>query len=151
MFRLLNNKRLFSSLRIPSLSTLTPEEHALKEAVQKFSIQQLQPKVQEMDEQELLNPSILKGLFEQGFMGIETDLELGGSGSSFMSAILTVEGMNTNAHEYRISESRSSCLCCMRCSKYSREYALYKVRHQRAKAKIPSDASYAIRRMLLSF
>lgn len=34
---------------------------------------------------------IIKGLFENGFMGIEIDEQYGGSGSNFMTSILTVE------------------------------------------------------------
>ena len=58
------SRRMFSS--IPSLSTLTQEEKMLKEVVGKFARDQLAPKVAMMDEKELLDPSILKGLFDQG-------------------------------------------------------------------------------------
>ena len=44
-----------------------------------------------MDEKELLDSGILKGLFDQGLMGIETETEFDGSGSSFTSAIVVVE------------------------------------------------------------
>ncbi|RKO84255.1 acyl-CoA dehydrogenase/oxidase [Blyttiomyces helicus] len=63
----------------------------LKDAVAKFANEQVRPKVQEMDEKELLDKTILKGLFDQGLMGIETPSEYNGAESSFMSAILTVE------------------------------------------------------------
>jgi alkylation response protein AidB-like acyl-CoA dehydrogenase len=61
------------------------------EIVQKFAKEQLAPKVQEMDEKELLDSGILKGLFDQGLMGIETESEYDGAGSSFTSAIVVVE------------------------------------------------------------
>jgi short-chain 2-methylacyl-CoA dehydrogenase len=35
--------------------------------------------------------SIIKGLFENGFMGIEIDEQYGGAGANFMSSILAVE------------------------------------------------------------
>lgn len=38
--------------------------------------------------------SILKGLFDNGFMGIEIDQEYGGTGSNFMTSILTVEELS---------------------------------------------------------
>lgn len=60
------SRRTYSS--ISSLSTLTQEEQMLKEAVGKFARDQLAPKVAMMDEKELLDPSILKGLFDQGIM-----------------------------------------------------------------------------------
>jgi short/branched chain acyl-CoA dehydrogenase len=37
------------------------------------------------------DPKIIKGLFEQGFMGIETPEALGGAGMSFTAAILAIE------------------------------------------------------------
>jgi short-chain 2-methylacyl-CoA dehydrogenase len=45
-----------------------------------------------MDEAELLDPAILKGLFDQGLMGIETPAEYDGSATSFTAAIVVVEG-----------------------------------------------------------
>ncbi|RKP06036.1 acyl-CoA dehydrogenase/oxidase [Thamnocephalis sphaerospora] len=76
---------------LPSLYTLTEEEQMLRDTVARFSAEQVQPKVSEMDEKEKLDPAVLKGLFDHGFMGIETPGELGGSECSFMSAILTIE------------------------------------------------------------
>ena len=38
-----------------------------------------------------LDDNLLKGLFENGFMGIEIDEKYGGAGSSFMTSILAVE------------------------------------------------------------
>ncbi|KAI8610834.1 acyl-CoA dehydrogenase/oxidase [Chytriomyces sp. MP71] len=76
---------------IPSLYTLTEEELLLRDAVNKFANEQLKPKVREMDEAELLDKGILKALFDQGLMQIEAESKYGGSESSFMSAILTIE------------------------------------------------------------
>ncbi|KAH9971674.1 mitochondrial acyl-CoA dehydrogenase [Lactifluus volemus] len=44
-----------------------------------------------MDENEMMDPSVVKGLFEQGLMGIETSADQGGSESSFTSAIIAIE------------------------------------------------------------
>ena len=60
------SRRTYSSL--PSLNALTSEEKMLKEVVGKFAKEQLAPKVAMMDEKELLDPSILKGLFDQGVL-----------------------------------------------------------------------------------
>ncbi|KAF9150629.1 hypothetical protein BG015_007541 [Linnemannia schmuckeri] len=76
---------------IASLHTLTEDEALLKESVARFAQEQVLPKVQKMDETEKLDADVLKGLFEQGLMGIETDAKYDGSESSFMSAILTIE------------------------------------------------------------
>lgn len=45
-----------------------------------------------MDESETMDPEIIKGLFDQGLMGIETSAEHGGSEMSFMAAVIAVEG-----------------------------------------------------------
>jgi short-chain 2-methylacyl-CoA dehydrogenase len=44
-----------------------------------------------MDENEQMDPAVIKGLFEQGLMGIETSSDHGGSESSFTSAIIAIE------------------------------------------------------------
>ncbi|OAJ41070.1 hypothetical protein BDEG_24721 [Batrachochytrium dendrobatidis JEL423] len=66
-------------------------EMQLKDAVARFAKKEVQPLVHEMDEKEMLDKRVLKGLFDQGLMGIETPTDYGGSESSFMSAILTIE------------------------------------------------------------
>lgn len=60
-------------------------------AVAKFAKEKIAPLVREMEANERLDDQIVKGLFENGFMGIEIPLEYGGSGSNFMTAILAVE------------------------------------------------------------
>ncbi|KAJ3023861.1 UNVERIFIED_CONTAM: hypothetical protein HDU68_008430 [Siphonaria sp. JEL0065] len=76
---------------LPSLYTLSDEEVLLRDAVAKFANEQVRPKVRAMDEAELLDKSVLKGLFDQGLMGIETGSQYGGAESSFMGAVLTIE------------------------------------------------------------
>jgi alkylation response protein AidB-like acyl-CoA dehydrogenase len=75
------------------LYALTDDEQMLKEAVNKFAKEVVQPKVKQMDENEMMDPSIFKGMFDQGLMAIETKEEYGGAGMSFMAAILAVEEM----------------------------------------------------------
>ncbi|GAA5822095.1 hypothetical protein JCM11251_004856 [Rhodosporidiobolus azoricus] len=74
-----------------SLYTLTQEEIMLKEAVKKFADEVVVPRVEEMDENEKMDPAVIKALFEQGLMGIETSTDHGGAGASFTSAILVIE------------------------------------------------------------
>lgn len=62
-----------------------------RDTVARFSQDKVAPLVSKMDEEEKLDPTILKGLFENGMMGVETDGDLGGAGGSFTSAIITVE------------------------------------------------------------
>ncbi|KAG8851971.1 hypothetical protein FRB96_008986 [Tulasnella sp. 330] len=88
--------RSFSSTRpsyegLNSLHTFTEEEEMLREAVKRFAVDVVGPKVREMDENESMDPAIIKGLFEQGLMGIETSVDHGGSESSFTSAIIAIE------------------------------------------------------------
>lgn len=77
--------------------------------VQRFAQDVVAPRVRDMDENEMMDPEVIKGLFETGvrsharlssylywhsviqLMGIETSDELGGAGASFTSAILVIE------------------------------------------------------------
>ncbi|KAI6105335.1 acyl-CoA oxidase [Pisolithus sp. B1] len=92
------NSRAFSvsapsmeSSTLNSLDTFTEEEEMLRESVRRFSTDVVGPKVREMDEKERMDPDIIKGLFEQGLMGIETSTEHGGAESSFTAAIIAIE------------------------------------------------------------
>jgi len=76
---------------INSLHTFSEEEDLLRESVKRFAQEVVGPKVREMDENEMMDPSVIKGLFEQGLMGIETSAEHGGAESSFISAIIVIE------------------------------------------------------------
>jgi len=65
------SSRAFSSTRIAasqvtSLHTFTEEEEMLRESVRRFATDVVAPKVREMDENEMMDPAIIKGLFEQG-------------------------------------------------------------------------------------
>ncbi|EGO01481.1 hypothetical protein SERLA73DRAFT_176779 [Serpula lacrymans var. lacrymans S7.3] len=79
------------SSTLNSLDTFTDEEQMLRESVKRFATEVVGPKVREMDEKESMDPAIIKGLFEQGLMGIETSADHGGSESSFTSAIIAIE------------------------------------------------------------
>lgn len=63
----------------------------LRESVKRFAVDVVGPKVREMDENETMDPEIIKGLFEQGLMGIETSADHGGAESSFTAAIIAIE------------------------------------------------------------
>ncbi|EAU84495.1 acyl-CoA oxidase [Coprinopsis cinerea okayama7 len=80
-----------SETRPTSLDAFTEEETMLREAVRRFAVDVVGPKVREMDENEQMDPAIIKGLYEQGLMGIETSAEHGGAESSFTSAIIAIE------------------------------------------------------------
>lgn len=81
-----------SPFGINSLNKFSEEEEMLRDSIRSYAQEVIAPKVEEMDEKELMDPAIIKGLFENGFMGIETDPDYGGAGSSFTSAIIVIEG-----------------------------------------------------------
>ncbi|KAI9221491.1 acyl-CoA dehydrogenase/oxidase [Blastocladiella britannica] len=76
---------------VSSLHTFTEDELMMKEAATRFAHDKIKPLVAQMDDSEIMDPSIFTGLFEQGFMGIEVPEQYGGAGSSFTSAMLVVE------------------------------------------------------------
>jgi len=76
---------------LPSLHELTEDEQALKETVSRFAKDVLLPKVMDMDQKGEVDPAIMQALFEQGLMGIETPVELGGSGMTFTAACIAIE------------------------------------------------------------
>lgn len=77
---------------INSMNKFSEEEEMLRSTVRRFAQDKVAPLVSEMDEQEKMNPDIIKGLFEQGLMAIETDPDHGGAGSSFTAAIIAIDG-----------------------------------------------------------
>ncbi|KAH9808731.1 acyl-CoA dehydrogenase/oxidase [Melampsora americana] len=79
------------SIQPTSLSTFTEDEMMFRDLATRFAQEVVSPKVREMDENEIMDPEIIKGLFKNGFMGIEIGEEFGGSGASFTSAILVIE------------------------------------------------------------
>lgn len=60
-------------------------------AVARFSKEELAPLVRKMDDAGQMDPSVIQGVFDNGFMGVEVPEKYGGCGSSFTSALLVVE------------------------------------------------------------
>ncbi|KAK3529291.1 hypothetical protein QTP70_025739 [Hemibagrus guttatus] len=75
----------------PPLQTYTEEEAMMKETVKKFAQERITPFVSKMDENSMMEPEVIRSLFEQGLMGLEISTEYGGTGSSFFSSILVIE------------------------------------------------------------
>ncbi len=73
------------------LTHLTEDEQLFVAEIKKFAENQVRPKVMEMDESETMDPSIIRGMFEMGLMGIEIPEKFGGSGGTFFMATLAVE------------------------------------------------------------
>jgi alkylation response protein AidB-like acyl-CoA dehydrogenase len=77
-------------IRMP-LTSLTSDEHILRDSVRRFAQEKLAPLVREMDEAQKIDAALLPKLFDLGILGIEVPEEYGGFGGSFMAAILAVE------------------------------------------------------------
>jgi short/branched chain acyl-CoA dehydrogenase len=73
------------------ISHLSETEMLMADSVQKFANDAILPKVRDMDEAEMMDPTVVEQLFEQGLMGIEIPEEYGGSGMNFTSAIIAIE------------------------------------------------------------
>ena len=74
-----------------ALTSLSEEEEMLRETVARFAEERIGPKVAEMDQNHKVDNDVLKGMFEQGLMGIEIPAEYGGGGMSFFDSIVAIE------------------------------------------------------------
>lgn len=77
-----------------ALTQLSEHEQMFQQEIGKFARNVIGPKVLEMDENEKLDPEVIKQCFEMGLMGIEVDEKYGGTGSSFFMAILAIEELS---------------------------------------------------------
>ncbi|XP_012226121.1 short/branched chain specific acyl-CoA dehydrogenase, mitochondrial isoform X2 [Linepithema humile] len=73
------------------LTQFTDDELMMKETVAKLAKEEIAPLVRKMEKEGKIDDGVLKALFENGLMGLEVPTEYGGTGSNFMSTILTVE------------------------------------------------------------
>ncbi len=76
---------------VPSLTQLTEEEEALREAVREFADSVIKPRVTAMDQAAVMDKEVIDQCFEMGLMGVEVPEEFGGQGGTFFQAILVVE------------------------------------------------------------
>ena len=76
------------------LTTLSEDEQMFRTSVREFAEGELRPRVEKMDEQAKLDPSLIKQCFDLGLMAIETPEEFGGAGSTFFNSILAVEELS---------------------------------------------------------
>lgn len=73
------------------VTVLSDEEEMFRDSVQKFAAAEIVPRVRSMDDASEMSPDVIKGLFDNGLMGVEVSEEMGGAGGSFMSACLVIE------------------------------------------------------------
>ncbi|OQD62683.1 hypothetical protein PENPOL_c011G01017 [Penicillium polonicum] len=80
-----------SELTPTPITLLSETESLMADSVSKFAVEQIGPKVREMDESETMDAKVVEQLFEQGLMGIEVPEEFGGAGMNFTAAIVAIE------------------------------------------------------------
>jgi alkylation response protein AidB-like acyl-CoA dehydrogenase len=70
---------------------LNEDEQLFRDTVRQFAEQEIAPLVRRMDEEQQLDPALIRRLFELGLMGIEIPEKHGGSGGTFFDSMLAVE------------------------------------------------------------
>ncbi|OGR02358.1 MAG: acyl-CoA dehydrogenase [Deltaproteobacteria bacterium RIFOXYA12_FULL_61_11] len=73
------------------ITHLTEDEEFLRQSIEKFAKNDVAPRCHAMDEQQAMDPALIKQCFDLGLMGIEVPERFGGTGSSFFSAVLAIE------------------------------------------------------------
>lgn len=76
------------------LTVLSEDEEMFRSSVREFAEGELRPRVESMDEDKKLDPTLIKQCFDLGLMGIETPEEFGGAGATFFTAIIGVEELS---------------------------------------------------------
>jgi short/branched chain acyl-CoA dehydrogenase len=73
-------------------SSLTDEEKSIRDAASIFASEHLTPaRVLKMDKEAKIEPTLIRSLFDSGFMGIEIAEKHGGAGASFVASCLAIE------------------------------------------------------------
>jgi len=78
----------------PPLSLLTEEEQMFRDMVRQFAEESVAPLVHDMDRDAKMDSALIAQFFELGLMGIEIPEDMGGTGSSFFTAVLVVEELS---------------------------------------------------------
>lgn len=73
------------------LTQFTDDELMMKETVGKLAREEIAPLVRKMEKEGKIDDRVLQQLFANGLMGMEVPEKYGGTGSNFMTTILTVE------------------------------------------------------------
>ncbi len=78
----------------PPLTSLTEEERLFRDTVRQFAEDAVAPRVEQMDRDAALDPTLIPRLFELGIMGVEIPEKWGGAGSAFFTSVLIVEELS---------------------------------------------------------
>jgi len=75
----------------PPLTTLSDEETMFRDAVAGFAEEEVRPRVQQMEREGKIDPTLITKFFEMGLMAVEVPESLGGADGSLMMVALAVE------------------------------------------------------------
>jgi alkylation response protein AidB-like acyl-CoA dehydrogenase len=75
----------------PPLTTLSDEETMFRDAVAGFAEEEVRPRVQQMEREGKIDPTLIAKFFAMGLMGVEVPESLGGADGSLMMVALAVE------------------------------------------------------------
>src|SRR5947208_11378207 len=75
----------------PPLTVLSEEEAMFRDAVAGFANEEVRPRVQQMERDGKIDPSLITKFFEMGLMGVEVAEEYGGAGGSLFLVAVGVE------------------------------------------------------------
>ncbi len=76
------------------LTSFSDDEILFRDNIRQFAEERIRPRVKEMDEKGVFDPSLIQELFRLGIMGIEIPEQYGGGGGKFFEAILAVEELS---------------------------------------------------------
>ena len=110
----------------------------IKSMVKKFAQEQITPLVSNMDENSKMEKSVIRGLFQQGLMGIEIDTKYGGTGASFFSSVLVIE-------ELAKVDASVALVCDIQ------NTVIRKIRNRRTEGYLFAQASYGTNGKFLPF
>jgi len=75
----------------PPLTTLSDEETMFRDAVAGFADEEVRPRVQQMEREGKIDPTLITKFFEMGLMAVEVPESLGGADGSLTMVALAVE------------------------------------------------------------
>jgi butyryl-CoA dehydrogenase len=82
------------SAQRPPLTVLSDDEAMFRDAVAEFADAEVRSRVQAMERDGKLDPSLVRAAFDLGLMGIEVPEQYGGSGGSLLMVTLAVEELS---------------------------------------------------------
>lgn len=100
---------------------LTNEEHMLAETMYKWSVKEIAPLQEKIDEDDWLPDDFFKQLGELGMLGITIDEEYGGSGQGIMMQVLAIEQLSRISPALGMTYGAHSNLCANNIQKNGNE------------------------------